>query len=112
MFSLIFSPFHVAMGIMTSRMLLHLYKAAARGRVVYSDANKSGMYARYAFEGDEGDASATLTDIGYAANYTSDHTTAVDVTRSMDVERQLPDALKNTDSIELKTIKLQNEYVK
>ena len=70
------------------------------------------MYARYAFEGDEGNASATLTDIGYAANYTSDHTTAVDVTRSMDVERQLPDALKNTDSIELKTIKLQNQYVK
>ncbi|EJD00180.1 uncharacterized protein FOMMEDRAFT_170177 [Fomitiporia mediterranea MF3/22] len=36
-----YSPFHAAMGIMTSRLLMHLHKAVVHGRVVMSGVNPS-----------------------------------------------------------------------
>ncbi|KAH8110715.1 hypothetical protein DFH11DRAFT_1842734 [Phellopilus nigrolimitatus] len=41
-----YSPFHVAIGIMTSRMLMHLHKAVLKGRTVYSEANSSTPSSR------------------------------------------------------------------
>ncbi|OCB83896.1 hypothetical protein A7U60_g9102 [Sanghuangporus baumii] len=39
-----YSPFHAALGIMTSRMLLHLHKVVVKGRLVYTGTRASSQY--------------------------------------------------------------------
>ncbi|KAH8110736.1 hypothetical protein DFH11DRAFT_1800572 [Phellopilus nigrolimitatus] len=41
-----YSPFHVAIGTMTSRMLLHLHKSIVKGRAVYSEADSEMQNSR------------------------------------------------------------------
>lgn len=70
------SPFHAALGIMTSRMLLHLHKAVAKGRVVQSGA-LTGTYNVGSFTAYPMHVLSTNASVSYGENTVLGSTTLI-----------------------------------